>query len=483
MQKTEYFRPFWLVPFCLSYAVAGSFSYSDYANVLGKSMLFYEAQRSGAHLEAYSWDVTWRHTAALNDGSDVGVDLSGGWFDAGDHVKFGLPMAYSAATLGWGIYTFEDAYQQSGNLSKAKDNLHFVLDYLLNAYVSGESTADDDLFYYQVGDGGADHAFWGPPEDMSMARPAYACSAASPCSAVTGDTVAALAIGALLFEQSESAYAQNLLENARALYAFSVAYPGEGGYTQANSFYSSSGYKDELAWAALWLYKATGESAYLDDARTYATQMNDTTHWAFGWDSASNAVNLMLAQITGESGYKEKIKTHLGYWIDSLERTSGGLAFRDGWGSLRYSANTSFLALSYAALINDTDVTLQKYRSFAASQIDYILGDNPRASSYVVGFGQNAPIDPHHRAAHASSEHNINSPAHNTYELTGALVGGPKSQDDYDYADDRTDYQANEVATDYNAGFSGALAGLYALSAPKSASDSTHLIMMYYLLQ
>jgi len=47
--------------------------------------------------------------------------------------------------------------------------------------------------------------------------------------------------------------------------------------------------------------------------------------------------------------------------------------------------------------------------------------------------------------------------------LEGALVGGPKSADDFDYADDRHDYVANEVATDYNAGFTGALAGLVEL--------------------
>jgi endoglucanase len=487
LRTLKFSHALWVTPLLFSSAIAGSFSYGDYADVLDKSMLFYDAQRSGAHLERYNWDVKWRKPAALNDGSEVGVDLSGGWFDAGDHVKFGLPMAYSAATLGWGVYTFESAYRQSGNLNKAKDNLRFVLDYFLKAYVRGSDSTDDDLFYYQVGNGGADHAFWGPPEDMTMSRPAYACTASSPCSAVTGDTVAALAIGALLFSQSDATYAQTLLDNAKALYAFSTAHEGEDGYTAADSFYYSSGYKDELAWAALWLYKATQETHYLDEAKTYASAMNDTTYWVFGWNDASNAVNLMLANITQESGYKSKIQAHLNHWIDSSDkRTSGGLVFVDEWGSLRYSANIAFLALSYASLIDDNAETLQKYRSFAASQIDYILGDNPRDSSYVVGFGQNAPINPHHRAAHASPEHNIDSPTNNTYELTGALVGGPKSKEDNKYIDDRHDYQANEVATDYNAGFSGAVAGMYALSAPDTppVSDNSMLPIpvMFYLL-
>lgn len=41
-------------------------------------------------------------------------------------------------------------------------------------------------------------------------------------------------------------------------------YPGA-----VQSLYKSTGYIDELAWAAAWLYKATGSQKYLTDARTY----------------------------------------------------------------------------------------------------------------------------------------------------------------------------------------------------------------------
>jgi len=81
----------------------------------------------------------------------------------------------------------------------------------------------------------------------------------------------------------------------------------------------------------------------------------------------------------------------------------------------------------------------------------------------VVGYGVNPPINPHHRASHNSQTNDIQSPTDNEFTLEGALVGGPKSADDFDYADERTDYIANEVATDYNAGFTGALAGLILL--------------------
>jgi len=54
----------------------------------------------------------------------------------------------------------------------------------------------------------------------------------------------------------------------------------------------------------------------------------------------------------------------------------------------------------------------------------------------------------------------LNSPDPNPQVLHGALVGGPNNQDQY--LDDRNDYQSNEVATDYNAGFQSSLAALTA---------------------
>jgi len=54
-----------------------------------------------------------------------------------------------------------------------------------------------------------------------------------------------------------------------------------------------------------------------------------------------------------------------------------------------------------------------------------------------------------------------NKPGNNYHDLTGALVGGPGANDDYD--DRRSDYVKNEVTLDYNAGFQSAVAGLLSL--------------------
>src|SRR5690348_18319274 len=61
----------------------------NYAEALQESMLFYESQRSGK-LPADN-RVSWRGDSDLTDGADHGLDLTGGYHDAGDEVKFGLP--------------------------------------------------------------------------------------------------------------------------------------------------------------------------------------------------------------------------------------------------------------------------------------------------------------------------------------------------------------------------------------------------------
>ena len=86
----------------------------NYAEALQKSLFFYEAQRSG-DLPTNN-RVNWRGDSGMTDGSDVSRDLTGGWYDAGDHVKFGLPMAATATMLAWGIVEYRSGYVATGQL-------------------------------------------------------------------------------------------------------------------------------------------------------------------------------------------------------------------------------------------------------------------------------------------------------------------------------------------------------------------------------
>lgn len=77
----------------------------------------------------------------------------------------------------------------------------------------------------------------------------------------------------------------------------------------------------------------------------------------------------------------------------------------------------------------------------------------------MVGFGVNPPTHVHHRAASGQSlGYMSDTTGPNRHTIYGALAGGPDAADGW--VDDRNDYQRNEVALDFNAGFTAALARL-----------------------
>jgi chitodextrinase len=443
----------------------------NYGEALQKSLYFYEAQRAGRMPPGNR--VQWRGDATLTDGADVGVDLSGGWFDAGDHVKFGLPMAYSATVLAWSAVEYRDAYARSGQLDALLGSLRWATDFFLKAH-----TAPNEL-YGQVGKGGDDHAFWGPPEVMPMARPAYKITASCPGSDLAAETAAALAAASMVFRPTDPTYAETLLAHARQLYTFADTYRGKYSdcITDAAAFYKSwSGYEDELVWGAIWLHRATGEQGFLDKARSgYANLANENQtsvkkyKWTLGWDDKSYGCYVLLAKLTGEARYHQDAQRWLNWWTvggtehgadgTKVNTSPGGQAVLDAWGSLRYSANTAFVALVYSDALQDATLKA-RYHQLAVKQIDYALGANPLSRSFMVGFGSNPPSHPHHRGSHGSWLNVSTAPVDNRHTLYGALVGGPASANDQ-YTDSRSDYTSNEVACDYNAGLTGALARLY----------------------
>ncbi len=428
----------------------------NYGEALQKSLLFYELQRSGPLPEVVR--CNWRGDSALEDGSDVGIDLTGGWYDAGDHVKFNLPMAYTASMLGWSLYEDRTAYEESGQLEYMLEDIRWATDYLMRCH------PEDEIFYYQVGDGGSDHSWWGPCEVMPMARPSYCVTADSPGSAVTGEAAAALAVASIVFEETDPEYSALCLEHAESLYAFSDSTRSDAGYTAANGFYDSwSGFYDELSWAGCWLYLATDDQSYLDNAESCFSQAGHDYDWSMCWDDVHIGACLMLAKITETQAYKDEIQQHLDFWScgtsdgSRITYTPGGLAWLDSWGSLRYATTTAFVACVYSRWDGCPADKADTYWDFAVSQADYALGST--GFSYQIGFGDEYPEHPHHRTSQGSYCDNMNEPGEARHTLYGALVGGPDANDGY--TDTVSDYCANEVACDYNAGFTGLLAAMY----------------------
>ncbi len=439
----------------------------NYAEALQKSLFFYEAQQSGT---LPTWNrVKWKGNSALNDGAGTGHDLTGGWYDAGDHVKFGFPMAFSTTALAWGAIEYKSGYQGSGQWTRLLNNLHYVNDYFIKCH-----TAPNEL-YGQVGNGGADHAWWGSAEllDQVMTRPAYKIDATHPGTDLAAETAAAMAASSIVFATDDPAYSATLLQHAKQLYTFADTYRGKysDAITDAGAYYNSwSGYNDELVWGAIWLYKATGDTAYLNKAETlYANLGNQTGTtvkayaWTLGWDDKSYGCYVLLAKLTGKAQYMQDAERNLDYWTDGyngshITYTPGGLAWLDTWGSLRYAANASFIAFIYSDYLS-AGAKKTKYYNFAVRQLNYMLGDNPGKRSFVVGFGNNSPHNVHHRTAHGTWTNNLSGdPVISRHTIYGAMVGGPDNADGY--TDVRSNYTSNEVATDYNACFTGALAKL-----------------------
>lgn len=433
-------------------------STQNYAEALQKSLYFYECQQAGPLPE---WNrVEWRADSTMID------EVPGGWYDAGDHVKFNLPMAYSASMLAWGIYQYPDGVEKCGEMTNYVNNLTFVLDYL------AECDKGDEVVY-QVGNGQLDHTWWGPVElyeyglteqGSSFESARAVLSASDGCSAVFGEMAAALAAGCCALEgRIEQSKLDGYLAHAENIFELADASKSNDVYnnSDASGFYRSSHFYDDLFYAANWLYIATGEQFYLDKAKGYIPDLDKELGsdelkytWCQCWDDVMQGGMLLYAINTQDEFYISHVEKHVNYWTNTITKVDGILGYCHTWGCARYATAAAFIA----AVACDTvlaDKNTSSYVEFYENQINYVLGDNPNNQSYVVGYGENSPKNPHHRTAHGSWKNDLAIPDDNRHILYGALVGGPNQ--DGSYEDDRQNYINNEVADDYNAGFTAIL--------------------------
>ncbi|CAK9172118.1 unnamed protein product [Ilex paraguariensis] len=179
----------------------------DYGAALTKSLLYFEAQRSGKLPP--NQRVQWRGDSALNDGRDAGVDLLGGYYDAGDDVKFGFPMAFTVTMLAWGVVEYGSQLQAKEELSNALECIKWGTDYFIKAH------PEPNVFYGEVGDGDSDHSCWQRPEDMTNTRNSYRIDEQHPGADLAGETAAAFAAAAIAFNGSNPSYSSQLITHAK----------------------------------------------------------------------------------------------------------------------------------------------------------------------------------------------------------------------------------------------------------------------------
>ncbi|KAG2260476.1 hypothetical protein Bca4012_008405 [Brassica carinata] len=456
----------------------------NYQDALTKSILFFEGQRSGKLPP--NQRMTWRSDSGLSDGSALNVDLVGGYYDAGDNMKFGFPMAFTTTMLSWSLIEFGGL--MNSELPNALDAVRWGTDFLLKA------TSHPDTIYVQVGDPNMDHACWERPEDMDTPRSVFKVDKNNPGSDIAGEIAAALAAASIVFRKCDPSYSNLLLQRAITVFAFANKYRGPysaGLMPEVCPFYCSySGYQDELLWGAAWLHKATSNPTYLsyvqDNGRNLGADEFDNM---FSWDNKHVGARILLSKefliqkVKALEEYKEHADSFIcsvipGAPFSSSQYTPGGLLFKMSESNMQYVTSTSFLLLTYAkyltsartvAYCGGSVVTPARLRSIAKNQVDYLLGDNPLKMSYMVGYGSKYPRRIHHRgsslpsvAAHPTKIqcHDgfsmFTSQSPNPNELTGAVVGGPDQNDQF--PDERSDYQRSEPATYINAPLVGALA-------------------------
>jgi hypothetical protein len=447
----------------------------NYAKGLQYSMYLYDGNMCGTGVDENS-AFDWRGDCHTNDTtatspSGTTVDVSGGYHDAGDHVKFGLPQAYSASVLGWSYYEFKDAFTQTGQSDHMKTISTYFADYFKNCTVM-DSSGNVTAFCYQVGDGTSDHDEWCAPEDQNIDRPTYWATSSNPATDIVANTVGALAFNYANFGDTES------LTYAKALYAFAKKNSKQVASQGVSGFYDSDSYIDDLMWAAAALYTVTGDKSYVSDANTFLNDYGNTyafcSDWPLCWGNMWPIVNLIFSQTSGITNQYGSLQSDMKSQVEktmtsfqSKTTLDGTYVCFDDWGSTRYNTAMQLVGLAYDKYYN-TD----KYSSWAKSQMDYILGDNSQNLCYIIGYDDNSVTNAHHRAASGLSDF----PTENTtitmgHLLTGAMVGGPMK--DGSYNDYVSSYKYTEVTLDYNASLVGAMAGLYLKYGSGQQVDST----------
>ncbi|KAJ7957856.1 Endoglucanase [Quillaja saponaria] len=432
-----------------------------YADALKVATQFFDVQKSGKLVDN---KISWRGDSALKDGSQAGLDLSKGMYDAGDHMKFGFPMAFTATVLSWAILEYGDQMDAVNQLQPAQDSLKWITDYLVEAHPS------ENVLYIQVGDPEVDHKCWDRPEAMTEKRPLTQVNTSVPGTEVAAETAAAMASASLVFKKKDPTYSRTLLKHAKQLFTFADKYRGSysENIPEVQTYYNSTGYGDELLWAASWLYHATEDKSYLeyvagDDGKAYAEFGSPT--W-FSWDNKLAGTQVLLSRLTffkakdiPNSGdlqsYRETAEAVMcGLLPDSptatKSRTKNGLIWVSDWNALQHPVASAFLAALYSDYMltsrtaklkcDGKSFTPSDLRDFAKSQADYVLGKNPMKMSFLVGYGDKYPEYVHHRGASIPVDAKTNcsagfkwldSPDPNPNVATGALLGGPFLNETY----------------------------------------------------
>ncbi|PRQ41416.1 putative cellulase [Rosa chinensis] len=333
---------------------------ADYTQALAKSLLYYEGQRSGKLPPIGKLQrVAWRGDSGLEDGSDAGIDLVGGYYDAGDNLKLGFPMAFSVTMLSWSTIEFQSKLKAKYEIANALRAIKWGTDYLIKAHPQPE------VLYGHIGGVDSDHQCWQRPEDMTTPRTVFMIDDQHPGSDLAAETAAALAAASIAFERFDRSYSYQLVIHAKQLFDFARNHPGkyQNSIPEAGKVYASSGYQDEMLWAAAWLHRATNEQKYLN----FLSEAGDIggTRTTFSWDDKFVGAQVLAALLVmkgkvDSSGKWGEYKRHAEEFIcscvqkgnNNVKKTPGGLLWFLPWNNNQYVATATFVTTVYSVYLD-----------------------------------------------------------------------------------------------------------------------------------
>jgi len=512
---------------------------ADYSSMLYDSLNYFYQNRSAVDIQSQyitSGDASslarraghaTDNATVLNvwgySGTSGSVDVTGGWYDAGDHGKYVvnggisvwvLQNMYETALATGMDSVFGDGTmlipENANSYPDILDEARWEMEWMLRMQISGG--AYDGMVYHKV----TDEKWTGlavAPADDPQPRVLY-----PPSTAATLNLAACAAQSARLWRGIDDAFAEKCLTVAESAYDAALSHPdmyapmedtpGGGAYGDDNT-------EDEFYWAACELYITTADGKYLDDAKSspyYLKVLTDLsggesvdTFGSFDWGHTASlgTLSLVMTQDLLSAGdYRQAVGSlddAASFFLDMEKKQGYGLPYAAStlsatdsskgylWGSNSFVLDNA-MVLAYAYLKTGNG----DYLNASISAMDYILGKNANDYSYVTGYGSHSAMYPHHRFwANLIDDSFPMAPA-------GVLVGGPNSgmQDPWVrgmgwkkgtippakcYLDHIEAYSANECAINWNAPLAwmtafiagnteGIVPGLYGLSAPSGGN-------------
>jgi endoglucanase len=453
-----------------------------YAPALANSLFFYQNERDGPNYIASSLRTAPAHVndqsakvyltpSANSSGRFSGdltptgatIDASGGWWDAGDYLKFVQTESYTVAMLLAGVRDFPNqmgAGSSSGNFtSEAK----FGLDWLLKMWNDNSQT-----FYYQVGIGNgngktiSDHDLWRLPQmdDTYQGcsslyryicnRPVFINTAGGAGAKVSpnlaGRMAAAFAMCYHAYQASNPTYANSCLLSAEHIFDLANTAPSGNLLTVIPfSFYPETEWRDDLELGAVELYFALQGAGTLPTGLPHPAAsyyLQQAAQWANAYITGPNdaADTLNLYDVTGLAHYElyramtlagnpsglattqaallADLKKQLDKAVTQGNADPFGFGFPwNTYDTTSHGAGLSVMAAEYTYLTGSN-----AYADYANRWLGNILGANAWGTSLIVGDGSTFPLCMQHQVANL-----IPKPPNGPPFLSGAAVEGPNS--------------------------------------------------------